>query len=336
MKKTIFIHIGPHKTGTTTIQSNLYLNENVLLSSGVLCPKSGRTSKTTAANHNLAWELRKKKNSRFDKDKGTWSDFIDEVKSHPWISKVIISSEDFSLLSTSQIEEIRKKTINYNVKVIIYLRRQDEALQSTWVQQIKFFPKLTNPFSEWVEMNDYQAKNLNYLKIIKNWENIFGRKNIILRLLDPNSFQGTLFSDFLKLCNIQIENIKEGPKKNVSPGAKTIEAIRLFKIKIFPQLPSNHKWQFIVWKIIEFGNTKGWNNKRINFLDTELSKTIMDKYKEPNRYINEKYFNKNGNLFPNTIKKFDEVDNFQFTDFSKNEVVELFSFILQEYGKRFH
>jgi len=55
--RTLFIHIGPHKTGATTIQHGLGLNEKILRRKGVLIPKSGRPFPKNGGVHNLAWQL---------------------------------------------------------------------------------------------------------------------------------------------------------------------------------------------------------------------------------------------------------------------------------------
>jgi hypothetical protein len=65
--KTIYIHIGPHKTGTTTIQHALFINETLLRKNGILCPKSGRVFLDSAATHNLGFELAENNNDSTEK-----------------------------------------------------------------------------------------------------------------------------------------------------------------------------------------------------------------------------------------------------------------------------
>ncbi|MBN1638303.1 MAG: hypothetical protein JW866_05015, partial [Ignavibacteriales bacterium] len=73
----LFIHIGSHKTGTTTIQYALHLNSQKLLQSGYRLPMSGRPVRCSAAQHNLCWEIRSDR--RFDPQFGTWNDLINEI-----------------------------------------------------------------------------------------------------------------------------------------------------------------------------------------------------------------------------------------------------------------
>lgn len=57
MTKSIYIHIGPHKTGTTTLQFSLFLNKDKLKKNGILYPDSGIISAKLPGHHNLAWEI---------------------------------------------------------------------------------------------------------------------------------------------------------------------------------------------------------------------------------------------------------------------------------------
>src|SRR5471030_1665576 len=57
MHGTCFVHIGTHKTGTTSIQSLLGLNEVALLARDIFVPRTGRDHIKYAGHHHIAWEL---------------------------------------------------------------------------------------------------------------------------------------------------------------------------------------------------------------------------------------------------------------------------------------
>jgi len=54
--KTLFVHIGTHKTGTTSIQNFLRNHATSLNECGVFVPKSG-TLDENSGHHNIAWEM---------------------------------------------------------------------------------------------------------------------------------------------------------------------------------------------------------------------------------------------------------------------------------------
>lgn len=335
MKKTIFIHIDPHKTGTTSIQHGLAANENKLIKIGILAPKTGRPHQLSAGNHNLAWELRKEADSRFNPEFGTWNDLIKECRNQKDLKKIILSSEDFSILTKGEISEIKEILSRFQVKIIIYLRRQDKSLQSTWVEVVRNggTPGIVPHFNKWVKDNNYSSSNTDYLKIIKEWEAVFSKKSIILKIFDPSQFKGSLFEDFLASCEVTISDLVIPPKANVSPGVKTIEAIRFVKSKIDFSNFNKRNWNYLVNCIVEYGNQNGWNQKKINLIDNKLSETIMAHHNKKNQEIANEY------LKQTTLFNLEKINNsvpthFNFSEFSKDDITKLFSFLLGEFDDK--
>lgn len=89
--KVIWVHIGTHKTGTTSIQAALATNRERLRSLGLYVPRAG-TTHARSGHHNLAWQLRD--DSRFRPAHGTLDDLLAELAevAEPC---AVISSEDF-------------------------------------------------------------------------------------------------------------------------------------------------------------------------------------------------------------------------------------------------
>jgi len=329
--KTIYIHIGPHKTGTTTIQHALYSNEDRLLQAGILCPKSGRSFPSSAAIHNLGFELLSYKR-KFDPKYGTWKDLQKEIfHSDERIHKVILSSEVLSVLDLRQIRFIKNILKNYNIKIIMYLRRQDEAIQSSWVEHVRNAGQkpIIDSFFNWLKKFNYRVGNTDYLNIIKKWQQIFSKTNMILRIFDPSQFRGSLFNDFLLLCNENISDLNECPNLNVSPGVKTIEAMRLIKNNLNLELIHDQLWNNIAGKIVKFGDIKMWNLEKVNYLDKELSEKIMSRYTKSNQEIANQYFNRKQLFsFRNLGDKL--INNFEYDDFTKSEIIELYSYLIEQ------
>ena len=90
--KKIFIHIGTHKTGTTSIQSFLVKHAAEFSRSNMLIPKSGLRHH---GHHFIAWELRGDK--RLENKSGYVVKLLDELENNP-CDNAIISSEDFEYL----------------------------------------------------------------------------------------------------------------------------------------------------------------------------------------------------------------------------------------------
>ena len=334
MKKIIYLHIGPHKTGTTTIQKGLLINENVLDDKGVLVPKAGRSMTLTAGHHNLAWELLG--NQLFDPSYGTWDNLINEIENSINTNKFILSAEDFCGLSNDTIEIIREKTKRYTVKVIIYLRRQDQALQSTWVSRVRnrFVKPKIGSFYEWLEKKEYQSKNTNYYSLIKRWEKVFLKESIILVPFSQNFIKQNLFGHFLSLCGLSNDDITTPPNLNMTPGVKTIEAMRMIKNSIKFSDINPDTWSLIASSIMDFGDEKGWNQFKLNYLDKKLSRKIMKHHEKSNHKIEVEYFNSKS-VFDKKLSKQNNSDKFTYDKFIKSEVLILFSFILLYLDQKF-
>jgi len=329
MKKIVYIHIGPHKTGTTTIQHGLALNEKSLRNKGVLTPKSGRPYPNNGGTHNLSWELRIPNSRVYNPKHGTWKDLLSEIESDRRIKKVILTSEDFCLLDEGAIHSIRDYLSSYEVKMIIYLRRQDEAHQSLWVEFAKNRANLpiVGSFMEWLEEYDYGIRNYDYLGIISKWESVFSKENMILRIFDPGQFDPSLFHDFLSLCDVKLNQVITPKHTNVSPGVKTIEAIRLLKNNIDFSHLSEPKWNMMVKGLSKQANDWGWNAEKVNYLTDELSSKIMGKHEEDNRKLALKYFNSE-KLFDDVAGSQNPTSSFTYDAFSKEEVIRIFSVVI--------
>jgi len=327
-EKTIFIHIGPGKTGTTTIQHALLKNEAILRENGILCAKSGRSFLDTAGHHNLGFELLEDQRM-FDPKNGTWADLIKEINRSNDCHQVLLTSEVLSGLDIDKIKYIKDLLDGYEVKIIMYIRRQDEILQSTWVEVVRNVGQepMIASCHDWLQKFDFSGNNKNYLTIINKWETIFSKENMILRILEPSKIKKSLFNDFLSSCAINLHEISEVQNKNISPGVKTIEAIRLIKNNLDFEKITPNDWTFLVKSIEELGDKKNWNKQKLNYIDEALSNKIMSSFEEENHKIANKYFS-GEKLFSHKDFKNLKVDNFTYDDFSKNEVIGLFSFII--------
>lgn len=93
--RQLFVHIGTHKTGTTSIQVFLARQAATLARHGISVPPAGCVTPASAGQHNIGWALRK--DPRSDARYGTLDDLALELKAITTPSAVI-SSEDLEYL----------------------------------------------------------------------------------------------------------------------------------------------------------------------------------------------------------------------------------------------
>ena len=135
---TAYIHIGTHKTGSTSIQYFLFKNRQKLSEQGFLYPLSGIPKKNLFGQHHLsAAFLEHLQLNTYNPNAGGWEEVISEANAVP-DKNIVISSENFCLprFDIEQIYKIREYLSHYTVKIVIYLRRQDKYLISQYRQFI--------------------------------------------------------------------------------------------------------------------------------------------------------------------------------------------------------
>src|ERR1700730_1496523 len=119
-----FLHIGTHKTATTSVQHLLDGHPRELEASGLLYPKVGRPDEAAAGHHNLAWEIASDRRVR--PGFGTADDLIRELANTS--QNVILSSEDFesSVHHRDRFESFIQaiQSLGIQMSLVIFLRNQ--------------------------------------------------------------------------------------------------------------------------------------------------------------------------------------------------------------------
>ena len=229
MAKKIILHIGSHKTGTTSLQWVFHKNRQRLKEKGVLYPEAG---KLNASHNKCAQSLPMippfKTRSIFDRDK-IFQDLRAEIDSFDG-NTVVMSGEGFCCLAREGIAWLRELFRHEQVMVVRYLRRQDEQFESMYLQKLK------NPDITWKYTLDGCLADhhllyppLDYAMSCGLWLDVFGEENVILR--DYHALTGDdIVRDFF--CLTGLDNLlpeMEFPDKkyNVTP---TSESVLLFRL----------------------------------------------------------------------------------------------------------
>jgi hypothetical protein len=128
------------------------------------------------------------------------------------------------------ISLLRDRLQDYDTKIIVYLRRQDEYLESGYWQGIKMGNRkddLRNFLQE--DKDCIDLFKLDYYKNLKLWEEFFGKTNIVVRLFEKKQLrEESLYDDFL--FNIDpdlVGKLKYIWNNNVTPSLKLLKAMQL-------------------------------------------------------------------------------------------------------------
>ena len=185
-KKTLFIHIGTPKTGTTVIQNFCEHNKKILEENGIYYPvvNGWKHWGGYAANEgNYGWYVRGLK----DKHKELLCEFF---SNH---DKVLLSSECIWGEVFDKVEwlnEIINTIPNADIKIIVYLRNQADYFESLYREIVKIIGlhyQIKEIFLKedcFVEVK----KQMNYYNALDPIASVIGKHNIIVRPYEKTQF----------------------------------------------------------------------------------------------------------------------------------------------------
>jgi hypothetical protein len=140
-----FLHIGTHKTATTSVQHLLDGHPRELEIDGFLYPAVGRPDDAPTGHHNLAWEI--SGDRRFRSDFGTAGDLVRQLATTS--RNIVLSSEDFesSVYFRGRFESFLGaiQKLGIEISLVIFLRNQIDYAESLYSTLLLF--GFTQPFS---------------------------------------------------------------------------------------------------------------------------------------------------------------------------------------------
>jgi hypothetical protein len=235
MKPVCFLHIGIHKTGTTSIQKLLSSNEQCLEQNGVFIPRSGVRYRN-GGHHNLAWDLIG--DARFDPAYGTWQDALSEICSFD-PPAVCLSCEEFALLypKPDSLCRIRQdlNSIGYQVTIIVYLRPQADYIESMYVEDTKYDTHIAG-FREYLGdilqsgANTHRRPRFEYDHLLDIFAKAFGPGRIVVRPYDASRKPEYLLNDFISVISQgrQIRGLDlSAYQKRLNPSLSFAEVVEL-------------------------------------------------------------------------------------------------------------
>ena len=196
--QAVLVHIGPHKTGTTTIQAAFHASRDELAVQGVLYAGGGRRPiKAVLA-------LRGARGRRDAVPEiGHWSGLVDEARAAT--GRVVISNEAFADASPRTIARLVNDLGRDRIHVVATLRPFASILPSQWQQFVK--GGLTASFDDWlrdvIDPSDPTRRKVfwrrhQHHQLVARWADAVGAERVTVIVLDddplrlPRLFEGLL------------------------------------------------------------------------------------------------------------------------------------------------
>lgn len=342
VKPRLYLHIGTPKTGTTAIQNFLPLNKKLLEEKGFCFPDFGYRFYGVNQYRNAHFmvhrkickpereaEIRKAEDERFYEG-------LDRIKElADFFPNIIMSDENIwnGYKNRENFWQVLKSALSergIDLKVIVYLRRQDLVVESYYAQRVKI--KVSDEFENYLDSEDIAYFKLDYYTQLKEIEQAIGKENIIVRVYEKKQYEGngnTLISDFLNTLGLELDEryVSSDIVVNTRLQGKYLEIKRIFNgIDIFRTRKDN--WAARYLKICQDEEEKIKGSLKCDYFTYEQRAAFLEKYKEGNQAIAREYLKReDGILFRAGIRKRDRENSDK--DYSTEELVFICGKVLE-------
>jgi hypothetical protein len=233
MKKTIYIHMGPIKTGSTAIQYFLSSNENILLKNGFHYVKTLRWN--DQSHSPLVWILYHKYSKHnpnkysnyYVMQQDTLLQTLSDEINYTHHKHYIISSENIFYLNSEAIDDLIEILGNHEIQLIAYIRDVRSQSISLASQVIKnkeddvVDDRLSNIYNTHISFF-YR----HYPSCFDLWASKIGKINLIFRKYGNGYFfGGHIYSDILDAFGIELTDEYILPDKMQNKSLTLCETI---------------------------------------------------------------------------------------------------------------
>jgi hypothetical protein len=233
--RTLIIHGGMHKTGSSAIQEFLY---EELDHPSVEYFSAGRANSSLVvleAFHRRLGSLPRYKSAGYSPEEllargDRARERFRKRLSATHKSTVVISAESFSLLNEEECTALKEEAgkLFTDVKLVLYIRPLRSRVESAFQEKLK---------KRFVNLDHKIVTNFN--KRISTYDTVFGRSNVILRFYEPELFpEGSVVNDFLQLLDLDI-NVSHSSRANAGLSLPAVSLLYLYRRRYPVSIPED-------------------------------------------------------------------------------------------------
>jgi len=306
---TLYLHIGTPKTGTTSLQYFLSINRSSLRKNNYSYPKSTYSFPYVLPKQNAHFMIMRyyKENKKRDRERENAL----QTEGYAWLlqqlsqrENVILSDEGIWTTCDSfphfwQHLNSVVRDAGHDLKVIVYLRRQDLFIQSYWNTRVRNGETL--PFLTCVKEEKYAFCHFDYYSQLEHIASAIGRDSLVVRVYEDGQYagmNGTIYSDFLYAIGLELTEDYHIPEedRNISIDLLCTETKRI--LNRLPDFAYRKNFLINYMRDVSIQDKEmGIDTPFVLFPHKERV-AFLEKYATENQLVAKNYLNrKDGKLF---------------------------------------
>jgi hypothetical protein len=295
MAKTVYLHIGMGRCGSSAIQSFAATNERPLVRLGVVYPDPSKMG--------FPPELARGGNATGLARSPSFTDSVARYIRDSAEDRCLLSSEFLYSWPLAQFQNLKQQFnhVGLNVIVVAYIREQREWLISRYAQGVKA-RRWTQSLESYLEQA-YRADHLNFVRRFRPLRSVFGPDELIIRIFDRSRLrEGDVRTDLCGILGIDNKDLDyTSSNDNASAGVLELEVMRLLNDPNYGKLLDNRRFLRISRELLP---RMGWEG------DADLYRLVPQKsmnrmakyYAKRNEVFKSEFFpDVEGDLFANKI-----------------------------------
>lgn len=290
MTKKLAVHIGANKTGSSAIQRFLSMNNLALRAEGLIVPDNEfRVSNNVQGYHVFGFQ--ELLGSPLEGRKRLENAISAVDADYPRATGILLSAENLAVnpAAPSLFENLAER---YDTRIIIYLRRQDEYILSSWQQ---WYSKISADF--WAWLISVVGVLGNWRACLERWEAVIPRDKITVRIFERSRLEdGDVIADFYSMLDISkpLSDFAY-PEGIVNPSfSDAIMDLVKGNELIFQNVHDNDFYNFV----IQMTGDKYTKTSRQSPISFPQRRSILDRYRRQNDWVKKNYFpHTEGELF---------------------------------------
>lgn len=313
--KTLYLHIGTPKTGTTSIQNFCYSNRKLFEEMGYCYPVlpfryPGKLPERNALFLSGVIHDEEGKRDHQEEARRLQEGFAVVSKAFEKYDNVVLSDEAVWMTAFGRRKkvwkEIQEAAVDggYVVKIIVYLRRQDEFVESWWNQRIKS-DMIKYNVMKWDDFIENYAQDAipDYHKALSSVADLLGPESIIVRRFSRSEFEdGSIQKDFINAIGLHWSDKFVLPEEKESLNSRLLgNAIEIKRvINTIPDMSWSDNRFF---REVALADTAAAGDQYpCAWFSQEEAKQYLQQFEEGNQKIVDEYLKDGRPLFSDKIK----------------------------------